>query len=131
MLTYDDVRYAPYIRHFWSLCKNLRYLKFQSLLRRLYDAKYRADIAHQWKVTGEHKLAYVPTTMPLHWIHPSHQIIYGYWVLKLRQDLREGKTLLPIKVIFDRFTCHYITIDGNHRLAAYQAECYATIDIPI
>jgi hypothetical protein len=130
-MTYEDIRYAPYIRHFWSLCKNLRYLKFESLFRRLYDKKYRADIAHQWKVTGEFKLASMRTTMQINWIHPSHQVIYGDWVLTLRQRLRFGERLPPIKIIWDRFNCRYITIDGNHRLDAYRAECSPTMDIPV
>jgi hypothetical protein len=132
MITVADIRYAPYLRTFWSICKNIKKRKFKSLLRPFWDRKYAADIAHQWRVTGEHPLDTFRTYMPLNLINPSHDINYPKWVDKLRYDLAVmNKPCDPIKIIWDRFNLKWITVDGNHRLAAMKAECPYSMDIAV
>ena len=131
-MNYDDIRYAPYLRHFWSLRKNVRKGKWKSLLRRFYDAKYRADMNHQWKVTAYYgKLATFHTTIPLEEIFASHDVNYPEWVLQLRAKLRYGRNLPPIKVIWDPIKWQWMCVDGNHRLAAYKIAKDGEFDVPV
>lgn len=119
-MTYEQIRYAPYLRRFFSIVKNLRKGKFHSLFRRYHDKKYRADIKHLWKITEEYELEVTAKYMPLGMINHSHDINYPQWVEKLVGDIRTMgvDSLEPIKVIYDRFNQRWIVVDGNHRLAA-------------
>jgi len=131
-MTYEDIRYAPYLRQLWSLLKNVKYLKFKSLARRFYDRQYARDIDHQWKVTGYYgKLASFHTHLPLVELFSSHDINYHDWVLKLKAKLQRYQPLAPIKVIWDPFYSRWMVVDGNHRLAAYRSEKSGSFDVPV
>ena len=102
------------------ILQELRMLKFKSILRYVYDARYRADINRLRDLLSGGKLTSQFRMLALREIHFSHDVTYPLWVLKLVRQLADGEELPPIKVIYDQKRNHYIVVDGNHRLMAHK-----------